>query len=106
MRPKVKLEISETPHGGSRAGAGRPSVLGLHQRFLLRIPTKLHRAIHRWADARGRSLNSVIVEAAEQWWATQVQAAVRKPISTRAKSTKKVAKSGSRRRRVASVDRK
>lgn len=40
-------------------------------RFVLRLPPELHRSLRHVAIDRGTSLNKLIAEVLEEWWAKQ-----------------------------------
>jgi predicted HicB family RNase H-like nuclease len=41
------------------------------QKFVLRLPESLHRSLRHVAIDRGTSLNKLIAEVLEEWWAQQ-----------------------------------
>jgi predicted HicB family RNase H-like nuclease len=41
------------------------------QKFVLRLPADLHRSLRHVAIDRGTSLNKLIADVLEQWWAKQ-----------------------------------
>jgi len=41
------------------------------QKFVLRLPESLHRSLRHAAIDRGTSLNKLIAEVLETWWAKQ-----------------------------------
>jgi predicted HicB family RNase H-like nuclease len=46
------------------------------QKFVLRLPEDFHRALRHVAIDRGVSLNRLILEVLEQWWAKHPEHAV------------------------------
>lgn len=48
---------------------GRPRKLFDHQLFSLRLPSGIHRDLRAYALDQNRSLNDILVEVIEAWWA-------------------------------------
>jgi hypothetical protein len=63
---------------------GRPPKLGDHRTFTLRMPTDLHRQLRHVALDRGVSMNDLLVEVIQGWWAEQPE----RPTYAKPKPTK------------------
>jgi predicted HicB family RNase H-like nuclease len=59
----------------TRKPVGRPPKRAETQPFTLRFSKELHRQLRLYAVHNGKSLNDVLVEAVEQWWAQQPERA-------------------------------
>ena len=77
LRPIVKSaavpKLAKAGLGGRR---GRPPRQreGAHQAFTLRMPAELHRDLRHFALDEGRSLNEILLDAVESWWAARTPA--------------------------------
>ncbi|MEL6546307.1 MAG: toxin-antitoxin system HicB family antitoxin [Myxococcota bacterium] len=48
---------------------GRPKTIEDQKPFVLRLPPDLHRMLRTYAANQGTSMNQIVVEVLQQWWA-------------------------------------
>jgi hypothetical protein len=52
----------------TKRGRGRPSKVGKHRAFSLRLPADLHQQLRHYSIDQRVPLNDMIVRAVEDWW--------------------------------------